>query len=96
MDTPPTLHERLKFAMRHADKTHAQLAETLDKARSAVTHWCTGRNEPDRGDIERIAEELHVRAAWLAFGDGPMVEVASPIPHTANDFTVNPSTPHAA
>lgn len=88
MNAPATLSERLKIAMAHGAKTHASLAEGLGKARSAVTHWCTGRSEPELEDVARIASALGVRAAWLAFGDGAMVDGDAPsAPPPAGDAT---------
>ena len=46
----------------------------MNIARSTTSHWMTGRREPDLDTIARVAAELGVRAAWLAFDDGPMLE----------------------
>jgi transcriptional regulator with XRE-family HTH domain len=50
------------------------LAERLGLTRGAINHWANGRRTPSSETIEQLSQELQVRAAWLAFGDGEMVE----------------------
>jgi transcriptional regulator with XRE-family HTH domain len=47
----------------------------------AVSHWLSGRNEPDLATIAAIAKALDVDPGWLAFGQGREPDdPAAPIP----------------
>ena len=72
--TPSTFGERLTVAIEHRGLTHEALAERLGLTRGAINHWANGRRTPSSETIEQLSQELQVRAAWLAFGDGEMVE----------------------
>lgn len=79
LDIPAGFADRLRAALKHAKLTHEQIAAALvvrmgtPVARTTVTHWCTARSEPDRDQIEVIAEETGVNPSWLAWGRGEMV-----------------------
>jgi transcriptional regulator with XRE-family HTH domain len=52
--------------------SQTELGETLGVTGVTIGRWEEGGREPSSlGDLERLAEALGVRAAWLAFGDGP-------------------------
>lgn len=61
---------RLKAALDAAKLSHADVAEALGVARSTVTHYCSGRSEPDLDRIRAIAQLTSVRPEWLAWGTG--------------------------
>jgi transcriptional regulator with XRE-family HTH domain len=67
-------HERLVAARKLRRVTQQAIADSLDVGQSAVSHWCTGRSEPDRDTVTALAGLLEVRAAWLLLGDGPMTD----------------------
>ena len=75
-------HERLETARKRRRVTQQAIADHLSVGQSAVSHWCTGRSEPDRETTSSLADFLGVRAAWLLIGDGTMVDdaPASPSP----------------
>ena len=69
----PELGRRLDAAITVQRSSYAALADALGVTRSAVGHWINGRRSLDVATCERIAPVLGIRAAWLAFGEGPMV-----------------------
>lgn len=75
MKTPS---ERLVAALADLGVTQQDLSERLGVGRSAVSHWTNGRRSIDVDLAQKIAEALSIRAAWLAFGDGPMVADQAP------------------
>lgn len=48
----------------------AELARRTGSTRGAVSHWYSGRSEPEGQRLVLAAEALGVRAKWLATGDG--------------------------
>ena len=64
--------ERLRRAVEAADLTHDEIAADCGVVRPTVTHWLSGRNEPPRDAIERIARRCNDRAGWLSHGEEPM------------------------
>ncbi len=74
MILPEGFAGRFSTAMREMRVTRGRLADKLKLTRGAVGHWASGRRTPpDPTTIETIAQELGVRPAWLAFGDGEML-----------------------
>ena len=55
--------------------TQQQLAELLCVSDKAVSRWETGRGFPDIGNLERIAEALHVSVAELLKGERLSAEI---------------------
>lgn len=78
--------DRLRTALEAAKLTHAEVAESLGVARSTVTHYCSGRSEPDLEQIRAMATLAGVRSEWLAWGTG---EAA--LPPSAADLDVAPA-----
>ncbi len=68
---------RLNEALTATGTTQQDLADKVGVVKATVLHWCSGRNELSIKTAEKIAEALNIRAAWLAFGDGPMRESPS-------------------
>ena len=54
--------------------TQSEIGAALGVTGVTVGRWEAGAKEPDLDTITRLARVLRVRAAWLAFGDGPMRE----------------------
>lgn len=77
-----TFPDRLRGALERAGLSHADVAKVLGVGRTTVTHYCTGRSEPDLDQIRTMAELAKVRPEWLAWGD------TAP---TAADLDVAPS-----
>lgn len=79
------LHIRRSFAARLkkaldsagiAELDHSVVLVQITGARSELSlKWLQGITEPGRTTISHIALHLHVRAAWLADGQGEMIEV---------------------
>ena len=65
---------RLAEALTATGTTQQDLADRVGVVKATVSHWCSGRNELSIKTAEKIAEALNIRAAWLAFGDGPRRE----------------------
>lgn len=62
---------RFAGAFERSNLTQQELALRLGVTQSTVSHWLTGRRTPTFSRIERIAAELGVDAAELAFGPRP-------------------------
>jgi transcriptional regulator with XRE-family HTH domain len=62
--------DRLRAALEAAKLSHAEVAKSLGVARSSVTHYCSGRSEPDLEQIRAMAKVANVRPEWLAWGTG--------------------------
>lgn len=50
--------------------TQASFAKKLGVTQGAISHWLTGRREPDLTDLEAIANALGVTPEWLIHGVG--------------------------
>ena len=70
----PVFSQNLPAALQHAGFNQRELARRMGVAPSTTSHWMTGRRLPDSEVIAAVARALGVRAAWLAFGEGSMVE----------------------
>lgn len=66
--------ERLAAALAFRKTSRPAFAAAVGVTQSAVGHWLAGRREPPLNDLREVARVLQVRAAWLAFDDGPMLE----------------------
>lgn len=71
---PSTVSGRLVEALRATKTTQQALASRLGCATSSVSHWVNAHRGLSTGKIEDIAAALGVRAAWLGYGDGAMVD----------------------
>lgn len=70
------LAERLRMAMRHANKSQSQIAREIGKSTAAVSQWMTGAVKGLKADTANALEKATgVRAAWLVTGEGSMLEV---------------------
>ena len=52
-------HTRLAQARRSAGWTQAQLTEQMNVSRQTVSHWETGRMQPDEAALQRLTELFH-------------------------------------
>lgn len=89
MDTE--FSRRLAAALSERGATQAGLAQHAGVNPSTVSHWVTGRREPDLDTINAVAGFLRVNPAWLAFGEGAMSadDAAPPAADApASDLTV--------
>ncbi len=69
-----TFPDRLREAITYAGVGRPEFAQVIGVTQSAVGHWLSARRSPDIDMLAKIAQFLGVRAAWLAFGDGPMIK----------------------
>lgn len=76
---------RLAAALDERGLTQAVLARRAGVNPSSVSHWVTGRREPDLDTINSVAGFLGVSPAWLAFGVGEMVDGTATAPADAPD-----------
>lgn len=84
---PTDFSHRLARALDEREVTQAGLAQHAGVTPSTVSHWVTGRREPDLDTINAVAGFLRVTPAWLAFGEGPMCSEAEPPAATAEGAT---------
>ncbi len=61
-----TWSERLKSRMKDRKLTQEELAEILGVSQSAVGHYVSGRRNPRKELMEKIADVLEVSLDWLA------------------------------
>ena len=66
--------ERLRFAMNAKNMKQVDLVEKTGINKGAISSYLSGRYEPKRGQIEKMAEALRVSPTWLAGFDVPMNE----------------------
>lgn len=71
--------------MSSRDMSQAELARRLSRNPATVSHWLTGRRTPQLATMERVAEVLCVRVAWLSVGDGTMTEARRQRRHRDGD-----------
>lgn len=58
-------YNRIKIVLLEHDKTNIWLAETLGVSTTAVSKWCTNRNQPTVETLFKIAEALGVEVSEL-------------------------------
>ena len=58
-------NERLKSRMKERGTTQEDLAAILDISQSSVGHYVSGRRNPRKNVLEKIADELEVSMDWL-------------------------------
>ncbi len=56
---------RIKIVLLEKEKTSVWLAETLGLSATAVSKWCTNRNQPTVESLFKIAEVLGVEVCEL-------------------------------
>ncbi len=64
-----SIGERIRQARRGAGQSQAWLAEKVGQAQTTISSWETGRTEPSREDVARIARALNVEVGVLELGD---------------------------
>ncbi len=69
-----TMSERLKWCRRRFGWTQRDLAAASGLGLATIRRVEQEQFAPRLGTVERLAETLHVREGWLAFGELPMVE----------------------
>jgi transcriptional regulator with XRE-family HTH domain len=67
-----SLADRLKIALKHRNKTQAELAAGIGATDSQVSLWISGEHEPRGKNRHAIATFLNINEAWLRTGSGPM------------------------
>lgn len=67
-----SLADRLKVALKHRNKTQAELASGIGATDSQVSLWISGEHEPRGKNRHAIATFLNINEAWLRTGAGPM------------------------
>ncbi len=58
-------YNRIKIVLLEHDKTNIWLAEKLQVSTTAVSKWCTNRNQPTIESLYKIAEVLKVDVCEL-------------------------------
>lgn len=66
-----TFPDRLRKARSDAHLSIRQLAAAAELSPSVIGSYETGRTDPARAIVERLAKALGVDVAWLAFGISP-------------------------
>jgi putative transcriptional regulator len=56
---------RIKIVLLEKEKTNAWLAEQLGVSTTAVSKWCTNRNQPTVETLFEIADSLNVKVCEL-------------------------------
>jgi putative transcriptional regulator len=65
MATSKKKFNRIKIVLLEHEKTNIWLAEKLDVSTTAVSKWCTNRNQPTIETLFKIAEVLEVNVSEL-------------------------------
>lgn len=60
-----TKFNRIKIVLLEKEKTNLWLAEQLEVSSTAVSKWCTNRNQPTVETLFKIAEILNVKVCEL-------------------------------
>lgn len=68
-----TMSERLKWCRQRYRWTQQDLAAVSGLGLATIRRVEQQQFAPRLGTVERLAETLHVREGWLAFGELPMV-----------------------
>lgn len=58
-------YNRIKIVLLEKEKTNIWLAEMLKVSTTAVSKWCTNRNQPTVETLFRISEALNVSVCEL-------------------------------
>lgn len=58
-------YNRIKIVLLEKEKTNIWLAEKLEVSTTAVSKWCTNRNQPTVETLFRISEALNVSVCEL-------------------------------
>ena len=58
-------NDRLKLRMKERKTTQEELAAVLDISQSSVGHYVSGRRNPRKEVLEKMADELEVSMDWL-------------------------------
>lgn len=66
-----TFPDRLRKARADAHLSIRQLAAAAELSPSVISSYETGRTDPARGIVDRLAKALGVDVSWLAFGISP-------------------------
>lgn len=66
-----TFPDRLRKARADSHLSIRQLAAAAELSPSVISSYETGRTDPARGIVERLAKAIGVDVAWLAFGVSP-------------------------
>lgn len=74
--TPMDFPQRLRKARERRNLTQTELGKLLNVSSQTVQQWEAGKTMPKHKRIDRLADQLGVRAQWLIFGHGDMLEVA--------------------
>ena len=61
----PQKYNRIKIVLLEKEKTNIWLAEKLSVSTTAVSKWCTNRNQPTVETLFKIAEVLGVEVGEL-------------------------------
>ncbi len=69
-----TMSERLKWCRRRFGWTQRDLAAASGLGLATIRRVEQQQFAPRLATVQRLAETLHVREGWLAFGELPMVE----------------------
>ena len=64
-----SIGERIRQARKTAGQSQAWLAEKVGQAQTTISSWETGRTEPGREDVARIARSLNLDVGVLELGD---------------------------
>jgi transcriptional regulator with XRE-family HTH domain len=70
-DVPPTFGKRLRQAREFKELTQGNLGFLLGCSKQIISHWETGRNEPNLGQIAALCEILGITSDWLIRGKRP-------------------------
>ena len=70
MEKNSDFQRHLREALTAKQMTQAELASKIGVSKAAVSQWISGRKAPESENIQKIAEILGVRAAWLTYGEG--------------------------
>jgi len=65
MARPKKRFNRIKIVLLEKEKTNTWLAEQLGVSKTAVSKWCTNRNQPTVETLFRIADILDVDVCEL-------------------------------
>jgi transcriptional regulator with XRE-family HTH domain len=65
MASSPKKYNRIKIVLLEKEKTNIWLAEKLSVSTTAVSKWCTNRNQPTVETLFKVAEVLGVEVGEL-------------------------------